>query len=120
MLCEAYTPDPERASKVYMAFNPRLAPIKAAIFPLVNKDGMPEMAMKLHERLRRRWPVQYDAKQSIGKRYARMDEAGCPWCFTIDSDSLTDQTVTIRHRDSLAQERIGIDAVEGWLAEKLG
>ncbi|MCH2149936.1 MAG: His/Gly/Thr/Pro-type tRNA ligase C-terminal domain-containing protein, partial [Phycisphaerales bacterium] len=61
----------------------------------------------------------YDAKQSIGKRYARMDEAGCPWCFTVDSDSLTDQTVTIRHRDSLAQERIGIDAVEGWLADKL-
>ncbi len=119
MLCEAYTPDPERASKVYMAFNPRLAPIKAAIFPLVNKDGMPEVAKKLHEQLRRRWPVQYDAKQSIGKRYARMDEAGCPWCFTIDNDTLSEQTVTIRHRDSLEQERIGIDAVEGWLAERL-
>jgi glycyl-tRNA synthetase len=77
------------------------------------------VAKKLHEQLRRRWPVQYDAKQSIGKRYARMDEAGCPWCFTIDNDTLSEQTVTIRHRDSLEQERIGIDAVEGWLAERL-
>ena len=97
-----------------MAFNPRLAPIKAAIFPLVNKDGMPG-GQKLHEDLRRRWPVQYDAKQSIGKRYARMDEAGCPWCFTIDNDTLTDQTVTIRHRDSLEQEQsTSKPSKDGW------
>lgn len=119
ILCEAFTPDEERASKVFMKFQPRVAPIKAAVFPLVNKDGMPEVASKLHQELRKRWPVQFDAKQSIGKRYARMDEAGCPWCFTIDSDSLNDQSVTIRDRDTLSQDRIGIDKVEGWLAERL-
>ena len=119
ILCEAFTPDEERASKVFMKFQPRVAPIKAAVFPLVNKDGMPEVASKLHQDLRRRWPVQFDAKQSIGKRYARMDEAGCPWCFTVDSDSLKDQSVTIRDRDTLSQNRIGIDQVEGWLAERL-
>ena len=120
VLCEAYTPDESRASKVYMNFNPRLAPIKAAIFPLVNKDGMPEMAEKLYRQLRTKYAVQTDAKQSIGKRYARMDEAGTPYCFTIDSDSLTDQTVTVRHRDTQEQERIAIDKVEAFLAEKIG
>jgi len=119
VLCEAYTPDPERPSKVYMKFHPRLAPIQAAVFPLVAKDGMPEIASKLYQQLRQRYVVQCDVKQNIGKRYARMDEAGTPYCFTVDSETLTDQTVTVRHRDTLQQERIALDAVGGFLAEQL-
>ncbi|MFA7238023.1 MAG: glycine--tRNA ligase [Phycisphaeraceae bacterium] len=120
LLCEAYTPDTSRASGVYMNFTPRMAPIKAAIFPLVNKDGMPEVADTLHRQLRKRWNIQCDAKQSIGKRYARMDEAGTPYCFTIDGDTLTDQTVTVRERNTQAQERVALDKVEAYLAEKIG
>ena len=123
VLCEAYTPDPSRPSQVYMKFHPRLAPIKAAIFPLVNKDGMPEIAERLHADLHRRFGrqgfIEMDAKQNIGKRYARMDEAGCPFCFTIDGDSLNDHAVTVRHRDTLQQDRIAIDKVGEWLGEKL-
>ena len=119
-LCEAYTPDEQRPSKVYMRFHPRLAPLKAAVFPLVNKAGMPELADKLYHELRPKYAVQFDAKQSIGKRYARMDEAGTPYCFTIDGETLTDQTVTVRHRDSLQQERISLDQVAPFLADKIG
>jgi glycyl-tRNA synthetase len=120
VLCEAFTPDPARPSGVVMKFHPRLAPIKAAIYPLVAKDGMPEVAEKLYLELRQKYAVETDAKQSIGKRYARMDEAGTPYCFTIDGETLTTQTVTVRHRDSLQQERIGLDKVSGFLAEKIG
>jgi len=119
LLCEAYTPDDSRPSKLYMKFHPRMAPIKAAVFPLVNKDGMPELAEKLYLELRRRLAVEFDVKQSIGKRYARMDEAGTPYCFTIDGDTLNDQTVTMRDRDTLEQQRIGIDKVGRFLAEQL-
>ena len=75
LLCEAYTPDPSRASGVYMNFAPRMAPVKAGVFPLVNKDGLPEIAERLYRDLRRKHNVEFDEKQSIGKRYARMDEA---------------------------------------------
>ncbi len=120
LLCEAYTPDDSRASKVYMNFTPRMAPIKAAIFPLVNKDGMPEKAEALYRDLRKRFVVQLDVKQNIGKRYARMDEAGTPYCFTVDGDSLNDNCVTVRERNTQSQERISIDKVEAFLAEKIG
>ena len=123
LLCEAFTPDESRASKVVMKFKPSMAPIKAAVYPLVNKDGMPEVAEKLVRELRGRFGhaglIEFDPKQSIGKRYARMDEAGCPVCFTIDGDTMSDQTVTYRDRDTLAQDRIAIDRVGDWLAEKL-
>ncbi|WP_432799109.1 glycine--tRNA ligase [Poriferisphaera sp. WC338] len=119
LLCEAFTPDESRPSKVYMKFKPKFAPIKAGIFPLVNKDGMPEIAQKLYMQLREKFTCQYDVKQSIGKRYARMDEAGTPYCFTIDGDTLNDNTVTVRDRDSQEQTRIPIDQVESFLAEKL-
>ncbi|QKK07167.1 MAG: glycine--tRNA ligase [Planctomycetota bacterium] len=124
LLCEAYTRDESRPSPEILKLHPRLAPIKAAVFPLVNKDGMPEVAEKLHAELQQRFGrsgfIETDAKQSIGKRYARMDEAGCPWCFTVDGDSLTDQTVTARDRDSGEQHRVALDAVAGFLGEKLG
>jgi glycyl-tRNA synthetase len=119
LLCEAFTPDADRPAKVFMKFHPRLAPIQAAVFPLVNKDGMPEVAERLHRELRRTWAVQLDVKQSIGKRYARMDEAGTPWCFTVDSDTLQDQTVTVRHRDTASQERIALDRVHAFLADHI-
>jgi glycyl-tRNA synthetase len=120
LLCEAYTEDPGRPSKVYMNFTPRMSPLKAAVYPLVNKDGMPELAERLHRELAARFGyVEYDVKQSIGKRYARMDEAGCPFCFTIDGETAGDQSVTVRHRDTLQQDRIALDRVGHWLAEHL-
>jgi glycyl-tRNA synthetase len=120
LLCEAYRYDESRPSKEYFAFKPKFAPIKAGIFPLVNKDGMPEIAEKLYLDVRQHHMCEYDAKQSIGKRYARMDEIGTPYCFTVDGETLTNQTVTVRHRDSQQQERIGIDKVKAFLLEKLG
>ena len=124
ILCEAYTPDPDRPSKVYMKFHPRVAPIKAAVFPLVNKDGMPEKAAELHALLVRRFGhlgrIETDPKQSIGKRYARMDEAGCPFCFTIDGQTLTDGTVTARDRDTAEQKRVPFDEVASMVAAGLG
>ncbi len=120
LLCEAYTPDPDRPSKVYMKFHPRMAPIKAAIFPLVAKEGMPEKAKPLYDELRTKYAVQLDVKQNIGKRYARMDEAGTPYCFTIDGQTLEDDTVTVRERDTLSQDRINISQVASYLAERIG
>lgn len=119
LLCEAYTDDPQRPSGVFMKFHPRIAPIKAGIFPLVDKEGMPEIARNLYIDLRKQWNVQFDAKQTIGKRYARMDEAGTPFCFTIDTQTLSDQTVTVRYRDTLQQERIAISQVKNFLTEKI-
>jgi glycyl-tRNA synthetase len=119
LLCEAYRKDDTRPSAEYLAFKPALAPIKAGIFPLVNKEGMPEIAEKLYLELRKKYMVEFDAKQSIGKRYARMDEVGTPFSFTIDGETVKDQTVTVRHRDSQQQERIGLDKVGTFLAEKL-
>jgi len=124
VLCEAFTEDPSRPSPELLRLHPRLAPIKAAVFPLVNKEGMPEVSERLHAELFKRFGrqgfIEHDVKQSIGKRYARMDEAGCPFCFTIDGDTAKDQSVTVRDRDSGAQERIALDQVSAFLTERLG
>jgi glycyl-tRNA synthetase len=96
-----------------------LAPLKAAILPLVKKDGMPEVAIDLYRKLKRHMPCMYDEKGSVGRRYARQDEAGTPWCLTIDGQTLSDQTVTLRDRDSLAQERVPLEEVVGMLQDKL-
>ncbi len=120
LLCEAYTLDESRASKMFMKFKPQFAPVKVGIFPLVNKDGMPEVAEKLYLDLRKTYGSEFDAKQSIGRRYARMDEIGTPFCFTVDGQTLQDQTVTVRERDSMKQDRIAIDKVRPYLAEQLG
>jgi glycyl-tRNA synthetase len=124
LLCEAYTKDESRPSPEFLKLHPRIAPIKAAVFPLVDKDGMPEVAEKLSDELFARFGrggfIETDAKQSIGKRYARMDEAGCPYCFTIDGDTLKDQTVTVRDRDSGTQQRIALAQVSAFLSDKLG
>ena len=119
LLCEGFTPDDTRPSGVYMKFKPKFAPVKAGIYPLVNKDGMPEKAMSLYMSLREKYAVEYDAKQAIGKRYARMDEIGTPFCFTVDGDTATDDSVTVRHRDTQEQERVNLGQVEAFLAEKL-
>ncbi|MBL4701859.1 MAG: glycine--tRNA ligase, partial [Phycisphaeraceae bacterium] len=120
LLCEAYTPTPDRkGASAIMKFTPRMAPIKAGIFPLVNKEGMPEIAQKLYMQLREKHVVQLDVKQNIGKRYARMDEAGTPYCITIDGDTAGNQSVTIRDRDTLEQTRIALDQVGKFLDDKI-
>ena len=108
-----------RARKSICRFKPQFAPIKAGIFPLVNKEGMPEVAEKLYLDLRQHFTCEYDPKQSIGKRYARMDEIGTPFCVTIDGDTLKDQTVTVRDRDSMTQERVSLDKIKAFLLERL-
>ncbi len=120
LICEAFTPTPDRqGSKYILRFKPRFAPITAGIFPLIGKDGMPEIAQKLYLALRERFVCQFDVKQSIGKRYARMDEAGTPYCFTIDGQTVQDETVTVRERDTATQDRIHLNQVESFLIERL-
>ena len=119
LLCEGYRYDESRASPEWLKIKPSLAPIKTGIFPLVNKDGMPEIGEKLYLDLRQSMVCQYDAKQSIGKRYARMDEAGTPFCVTIDGDTLKDQNVTIRDRDTAQQEKVALSQVKTYLTAKM-
>jgi glycyl-tRNA synthetase len=118
-LCEAYHEDQapddkgDMQTRVVMKFHPRVAPVKAAVFPLVKKDGMPEAAKEIYTALKRRWVVFYDEKGAVGRRYRRQDEAGTPFCITVDGQTLQDQTVTIRDRDSLEQWRVkSADVVE--------
>ena len=114
-ICEAYTEDeqPDEKGKMQtrtvMKFHPRLAPIKAAVFPLVKKDGMPEVAKEIYLDLKKNFTVFYDEKGAVGRRYRRQDEAGTPYCITVDGQTLTDKTVTLRDRDSLEQIRVKID-----------
>ena len=109
----------EEEGRVVLGLHPALAPIKAAVFPLTKKDGQPEMATKLADELRRAFHTDYDETGSIGKRYRRQDEVGTPFCVTIDSESANDQRVTIRERDSLAQVRIAMDQVRGWVQSRI-
>ena len=120
LLCECYRKEPGRqGAEEYLAFKPRFAPIKAGIFPLVNKEGMPEIAEKLYLELRQSFTCEYDAKQAIGRRYARMDEIGTPFCVTIDGQTKEDHTVTIRSRDAMSQQRVPIAGVERFIAGQL-
>ena len=112
VLCEAYCEDTVGGeARTVMRLHPRLAPIKAAILPLVNKEGMPEKAQALYRELKQDWNVFYDDGGAIGRRYRRMDEAGTPFCVTIDGDTLKDGTVTIRERDSCVQRRVPYNSV---------
>jgi glycyl-tRNA synthetase len=120
LLCEGYRHDPSRqGTEEYLSIKPRFAPIKVGVFPLVNKDGMPEVAEKIYLDLRQHFTCEYDPKQAIGRRYARMDEIGTPFCVTVDGQTLQDQTVTVRERDSMRQERISMDKLIGFLTERL-
>lgn len=119
MLCEAFTVDPNRPSGMYLNFHPALAPKKAAILPLIGKDEQLAFAQKLYLDLRNDFVIELDVKQNIGKRYARQDEIGTPFCFTIDEQTLQDGTVTVRHRNTMEQERIPADKLKSFLAEKM-
>jgi len=114
-LCEAYAEDtvPDEkgnpSQRVVLRLHPRLAPIKVAVFPLVKKDGMPEIAQSIYSALKPHVNCFYDEKGAVGRRYRRQDEVGTPFCITVDSQTLTDNTVTVRDRDSLRQWRIRVD-----------
>lgn len=119
-LIDAYNEeDVNGETRVVMKFHPKLAPIKAAIFPLVNKDGMPEVAKKIESMLRPYFKVFYDDKGAVGRRYRRQDEVGTPYCITVDTQTLEDNTVTVRYRDTMEQERVSIDKLVHYLFDKL-
>jgi glycyl-tRNA synthetase len=113
------TVEGEDEGRTVLRLHPSLAPIKAAVFALTKKDGMPEMAHRIAGELRQHFPVDYDETGSIGKRYRRQDEVGTPFCITVDGDSVKDGTVTVRDRDTLKQDRIGADALRGYLRDRL-
>ncbi|WP_207422371.1 glycine--tRNA ligase [Desertivirga brevis] len=102
----------KKDSRTVLRLHPCLAPVKAAIFPLTKKDGLPEKAREIMNRLKLDHNVVYEEKDAIGKRYRRQDAIGTPFCITVDHQSLEDNTVTIRHRDSMAQERVAIDQLD--------
>jgi glycyl-tRNA synthetase len=119
-LVDAYDEEEvEGESRTVLRLHPRLAPVKAAVLPLVRKDGQPELAKEVRGLLRGLMQTEYDEGGSIGRRYRRQDEIGTPWCVTIDHESLEDRTVTIRDRDTLAQDRVAIDDLPGILAARL-
>jgi glycyl-tRNA synthetase len=121
-LVDAYREEEvEGETRVLLALHPRLAPTKVAVLPLVKKDGMPELAAAIHQAFRAAAiPSFHDDSGSIGRRYRRQDEAGTPWAITIDGESTAERTVTVRHRDSLRQERVGVDHVVRWVQERIG
>ena len=112
VLCAAYDEDEaDGETRIVMRFAPQLAPVKAAIFPLVKKDGLAEIAQEFEKKLRKRFNTFYDQSGAIGRRYRRMDEIGTPYCITVDYDTKENGTVTVRERDSMKQERIPMDDV---------
>ena len=124
-LCEAYTEDVvpdakgELQSRVVMKFHPRLAPIKVAILPLVRRAGMPDIARNIYRELKQLWHVFYDERGSIGRRYRRQDESGTPFCVTVDGQTLSDETVTVRDRDTTRQDRVAIEDLVAFIREHL-
>ena len=124
-LMDAYTEDEAPNSKggvdkrTVLKLDRRLAPVKAAVLPLSRHEDLSPKARDLANQLRKNWNVDFDDAQAIGRRYRRQDEIGTPFCITVDFDTLDDQAVTIRERDTMAQERIAIDQVERYLAERL-
>jgi glycyl-tRNA synthetase len=124
-LLDAYDVDEAPNSKggvdrrTVMRFDPRLAPVKAAVLPLSRNADLSPKARDLAKLLRGRWNVEFDDAGAIGRRYRRQDEIGTPFCVTVDFDTLDDDAVTVRERDSMKQERVGLDRVETYLAERL-
>jgi glycyl-tRNA synthetase len=119
-LVDAYDEEEvEGRQRVVVRLHPRLAPVKVAVLPLVNKDGQPEKARAIYEELRRRLPAEFDTGGSIGKRYRRQDEIGTPWGVTVDHQTMDDDTVTLRDRDTLGQIRIAIGELGGELERRL-
>jgi glycyl-tRNA synthetase len=124
-LVEAYTEDQAPNTKggvdtrTVLRLDPRLAPVKAAVLPLSRNADLSPKARDLAAALRKTWNVDFDDAGAIGRRYRRQDEIGTPFCLTVDFDTLEDDAVTVRERDSMSQQRIGLDAVPGWLAARL-
>jgi len=124
-LCEAYHEDQapdekgEMQTRLVLRLHPRLAPYKAAVFPLVKKDGMPEVAQRIYRDLKSQFTVYYDDKGAVGRRYRRQDEIGTPVCITVDGQTLIDNTVTFRDRDSLKQWRVKVDECRAELGKKV-
>ncbi|MFW5656618.1 MAG: glycine--tRNA ligase [Bacteroidota bacterium] len=123
ILADAYTeevvPGEKQDERVVLKIPPVLAPVKAAVMPLTKKDGLPEIARDIIGNLKFDYNMQYDEKDSIGKRYRRQDAIGTPYCITVDHQTKEDNTVTLRNRDTMEQERIAIDAIPALLAEKV-
>ena len=116
VLVDAYGEEPER---VVLHLHPRLAPIKAGVFPLVRRNGMPQRAKQIYEMLKPHFTVFYDESGSIGRRYRRMDEIGTPFGITVDSQTAQDDTVTLRDRDTMQQVRVKIDALKEELEKRI-
>ena len=118
-LCDAYDEDRVGGeTRTVLRLDPRLAPIKAAVFPLIKKAGMPERALALYRALRSKINAVYDEKGAIGRRYRRQDEAGTPFCVTVDGETLDDDTVTVRERDTCEQVRIPIPDVVSYISDR--
>ena len=121
LLCDAYREEEvEGEERTVLKFHPRIAPITAAVFPLVKKEGMPEIAHEIEDDLREYFNVFYDEKGSMGKRYRRMDEAGTPYGITVDGQTLEDDTVTVRDRDTMEQVRISRGNLAAHLIQRMG
>ncbi|KAA3662780.1 MAG: glycine--tRNA ligase, partial [Calditrichaeota bacterium] len=115
-LSDAYHEEEVKGEKrTVLKLHPKLAPVTVGIFPLTKKPELAEVALKLKEELNDLFKVEYDVKGSIGKRYRRLDEAGTPYCLTVDFDTLEDQCVTLRDRDSMEQKRISLSEVGGYI-----
>ncbi len=117
---EDLSTEEKQDSRVVLKFHPAIAPVKAAVLPLTKKDGLPEKAREIMAKLKLDYNIQYDEKDSIGKRYRRQDAIGTPICITVDHQSLEDNTVTIRHRDSMQQERVDADQLEKIIGDLVG
>ncbi|WP_367403558.1 glycine--tRNA ligase [Kocuria marina] len=124
-LVDAYVEDEAPNTKggvdkrTVLRLDPRLAPVKAAVLPLSKKEDLRPAAQNLDAELRKRWNIDYDDAGAIGRRYRRQDEIGTPFCITVDFDTLEDQAVTVRSRDEMTQERVGLDRVQQYLADHL-
>ncbi|EMK26143.1 glycine--tRNA ligase [Leptospira kirschneri] len=110
---------PDGETRTVLRFSPKIAPVKAAVFPLMKKDGLPEKSREIFADLSKLGNIEYDDGGAIGKRYRRQDEIGTPFCITVDYDTLKDDTVTVRERDSMSQERISVSQLKSWLFERL-
>ena len=102
-----------------MKIPPFLSPIKTAVLPLIKKDGLPEKAMEIFDSLKNDYMCFYEEKDSIGKRYRRQDAIGTPYCITVDHQTKEDNTVTIRERDTMKQDRVKIDKISGIISDRL-
>jgi glycyl-tRNA synthetase len=120
-LVDAYREEEVNGEKrAVLRFHPKLAPYKVAVLPLVNKEGMPEYATELYKDIQRSFKTFYDDSGAVGRRYRRQDEAGTPFCATIDGQTLADGTITVRDRDSMEQIRIPAENLKAFVQEKIG